>query len=452
MSQESVISLISRNAKEDVVSLLFLDFEGLSMEEGGECEPLLMKQTQELSSHCALHRYLIPSHLPHGFQGLISSHQGVSGGATAFSDKEKLRLRGGDSECSGRVEVWHKGAWGTVCDDSWSLAEAEVVRQQLGCGSALDAPGKAEFGPENGSIWLDEVQCRGREPSLWACAAAPWGQSDCKHEEDAGVKGQQLAPPGEVSGSFAVTQGLHGPEDSSDDQDNWVLLSLWSSLKTHDSFSSSGTSSASAPVPGIFSLPGILCMILGALLFLVLIILGTQLLRRRAQLQALSTFEDTVDEVLYQEIDYPINPEKESLLNSPGTMFDDGSATKLPYYIGDNEENGNPESVPEPQGQHAVATCSGYDEFEEVPVPEIPSSFGMKDKNFFPEDEGGVRCSQTGISPQSLKEADNSNMEETASLLILRQEDLEYDDIEPNPFKFFFFFFFFAKQQPKTED
>ena len=44
-----------------------------------------------------------------------------------------------------------------------------------------------------------------------------------------------------------------------------------------------GTRTTSNSLPGIFSLPGILCLILGALLFLVLVILVTQLLKWRAE-------------------------------------------------------------------------------------------------------------------------------------------------------------------------
>nr|XP_034361797.1 putative DMBT1-like protein isoform X2 [Arvicanthis niloticus] len=102
-------------------------------------------------------------------------------------DWPEIRLVGGSSRCSGRVEILHQGVWGTVCDDLWGSNEAEVVCRQLECGQAISSLGEAYFGPGSGDIFLDNLQCSGMEHYLGQCPHSGWSEHNCGHHEDAGV-------------------------------------------------------------------------------------------------------------------------------------------------------------------------------------------------------------------------------------------------------------------------
>ncbi len=98
-----------------------------------------------------------------------------------------MRLVGGHSRCAGRVEVLHRGQWGTVCHDFWDLPDAAVVCRELDCGEPVDALGGAHFGSGSGPIWMSVVVCTGSESSLKNCGSSGWSLHACTHNSDAGV-------------------------------------------------------------------------------------------------------------------------------------------------------------------------------------------------------------------------------------------------------------------------
>ncbi|KAJ8034096.1 Neurotrypsin [Holothuria leucospilota] len=98
-----------------------------------------------------------------------------------------IRLAGGFSTSSGRLEVLMNGEWGTVCHHGWSVNNAHVVCSQLGYSGAAYTFTNGIYGEGSGFIWLTDVECIGNETSLSECKNGKDLQPDCSHRKYAGV-------------------------------------------------------------------------------------------------------------------------------------------------------------------------------------------------------------------------------------------------------------------------
>ncbi|WAR30239.1 C163B-like protein [Mya arenaria] len=93
-----------------------------------------------------------------------------------------IRLVGGSSQYSGRVEILFDNKWGTVCGDSFSDTDAVVV-----AGARVIA-NHASYPTPPAQIWIDDVRCTGSEQSIADCShRMPWGSHNCNHDDDVGV-------------------------------------------------------------------------------------------------------------------------------------------------------------------------------------------------------------------------------------------------------------------------
>ncbi|XP_040091003.1 antigen WC1.1-like [Oryx dammah] len=90
----------------------------------------------------------------------------------------------GSSQCEGQVEMNILGRWRALCASHWSLANANVVCRQLGCGVAISTPNRAEGSDQ---LWKARFHCSGTESFLWKCPVTALGVPDCSYGNTASV-------------------------------------------------------------------------------------------------------------------------------------------------------------------------------------------------------------------------------------------------------------------------
>ncbi|XP_064596274.1 deleted in malignant brain tumors 1 protein-like [Liolophura sinensis] len=108
-----------------------------------------------------------------------------SNSATAF-DMRLVNGTRGTNSLSGRLEVFDKNSWKTVCGVAFDYGIAASTCWLLGFSEGVDLP-NAYFGQGTGQIWLNEVSCSGSETDTSECLNGGRGIPMCGHHEDVGL-------------------------------------------------------------------------------------------------------------------------------------------------------------------------------------------------------------------------------------------------------------------------
>ena len=107
-----------------------------------------------------------------------------------FVDKAiAIQLQGAESfNGTGRVEVFYKGQWGTICRSGWDIEDTNVICRELGYEYSIKTLERDHVPKGTGPIWLNDVSCTGKESYLSSCFHSGWGKHSCLHNEDVGVE------------------------------------------------------------------------------------------------------------------------------------------------------------------------------------------------------------------------------------------------------------------------
>ncbi|XP_067166135.1 antigen WC1.1-like [Apteryx mantelli] len=288
-----------------------------------------------------------------------------------------LRLENSNG-CSGRLQVFYNGTWGSVCSNSMTLDTVSLVCKELGCGDEGSIERVQQYGKVSGPTWLDRVECGKRNSSFWQCPSSPWNPQSC------------------------------------DDQQEETHITCNDLPRGHEKDSRR------------ISVPVIICIILGALLCLILALLVGQVRSARAQRRGSRRSLESFSEAVYQEIDYSLTWEKQAKFGRSGSSSE-GSLTKLQPDPGDSEEEDGAGSAPDvptlPRGDPA----DDYDDAKEVSEPREDFVPGQQDWEAPREaEEGdGPREAQRVLKVQRKQMPNSSSLNEFLLLMFADAWELQ---------------------------
>jgi len=96
-------------------------------------------------------------------------------------------MTNGSSQCEGQVEMKISGQWRVLCASHWSLANANVVCRQPGCGVAISTPGGSHLVEGGDRISTARFHCSGAESFLWSCPVTALSHPDFSRGNTASV-------------------------------------------------------------------------------------------------------------------------------------------------------------------------------------------------------------------------------------------------------------------------
>ncbi|XP_053386930.1 uncharacterized protein LOC123542087 [Mercenaria mercenaria] len=96
-----------------------------------------------------------------------------------------VRLVGGESISRGRVEILSMDTWGTICDHSFGMNEADVICSMVGFPPAVMYYTSAYYGEGTGPIFVDELNCGENTSHINNCTYNTY--DSCGHADDISV-------------------------------------------------------------------------------------------------------------------------------------------------------------------------------------------------------------------------------------------------------------------------